>query len=113
MFLESTPPEALFTLKNSITIDTFEVLQKHSIEIPRTVALLGYDDFQLAETVRPSISVIHQPVDEIGHLAAALLFKRVLGTAVTQTLNGSSSPRQILRTTRLIRRASCGCSPTA
>ncbi len=100
------PPEALFTLKNSTTIDTFEVLQKHSIGIPRAVALLGYDDFQLAETVRPSISVIQQPIEEIGHVAAELLFERLLGSV------GSSSPQQVVLKTRLICRASCGCSPS-
>jgi LacI family transcriptional regulator len=107
----ASSPEALFTLKNSTTIDTFEVLQKHNIEIPRTVALLGYDDFQLAETVRPSISVIQQPIDEIGRVAAELLFRRLLGSAGFAAQDESSLPRPVLLTTSLIRRASCGCSP--
>lgn len=101
------PPEAIFTLKNSVTIDTFEALQKHSIAIPETIALLGYDDFQLAETVRPSITVIQQPIDEIGHVAAQILFKRLLDhgdTAATQD-------EGVQLHTRLIRRSSCGCHP--
>jgi LacI family transcriptional regulator len=105
----ASSPEALFTLKNSTTIDTFEVLQKHNIEVPRTVALLGYDDFQLAETVRPSISVIQQPIAEMGHVAAELLFKRLLGSADSPGQDGSSLPQQVLLKTRLICRGSCGC----
>ncbi len=48
------------------------------IAIPKKVALLGYDDFQLAGTVRPAITVVQQPIYELGHVAAQLLFERVL-----------------------------------
>jgi LacI family transcriptional regulator len=34
--------------------------------VPQSIALLGFDDFELASTVRPSISVIQQPVEEMG-----------------------------------------------
>jgi LacI family transcriptional regulator len=108
----STPPEALFTLKNSTTIAVFEVLQKLGVEIPGKVALLGYDDFQLAEVVRPSISVIRQPIEEMGRVAAQLLFKRFLGGGPWDG-GGSSNREQVQLTTKLVLRASCGCDPTA
>jgi LacI family transcriptional regulator len=106
----ATPPEALFTLKNSTTIVVFKVLQTLGIKIPSKVALLGYDDFQLAEIVQPSISVIRQPIEEIGHVAAELLFKRLLNGASSGA--GSSIRQQVELTTKLVRRASCGCQPT-
>ena len=109
LFGASSPPEAIFTLKNSTTIDVFEVLQQHNIRIPVAVALLGYDDFQLAETVRPSISVIQQPITEIGHVAAELLFERLLGAKGSGAEGSSVQSKQIQLKTRLIRRASCGC----
>jgi LacI family transcriptional regulator len=108
----STPPEALFTLKNSTTIAVFEVLQKLGVEIPGRVALLGYDDFQLAEVVRPSISVIRQPIEEMGRVAAQLLFKRFLGGGPWDG-GGSSNREQVQLTTKLVLRASCGCGPAA
>jgi LacI family transcriptional regulator len=109
---EASSAEALLTLKNSTTIDTFEVLQENNVEVPGKIALLGYDDFQLAPTVRPSVSVIQQPIDDMGHVAAELLFKRLLDSASSQFLGGAP-PQQVLLTTKLIRRASCGCSPEA
>ena len=57
----ANPPDAIFALKNSTTIYAFEALQKLNISVPDEVALLGFDDFELASTVRPSISVIQQP----------------------------------------------------
>jgi LacI family transcriptional regulator len=103
-----TPPEALFTLKNSTTVAVFEVLLKHGVEIPGTVALLGYDDFKLAEIVRPSISVIRQPIEEIGQVAAELLFER-LPSDGTSGAGRSSNRRQVQLTTKLVLRSSCGC----
>lgn len=101
-------PDAIFTLKNSTTIYAFEALQKLNVAIPGSVALLGYDDFELASTVRPSISVVEQPIEEIARLAGEALFD--------QLLNGGGKPRngaasQIKLETRLVPRASCGCSP--
>lgn len=108
LLASNTPPDALFTLKNSTTIAVFEVLQKHSIKVPQRVALIGYDDFQLAEVVRPSISVIRQPIEEMGQAAAELLFKRLSGDGGGST--PSSMPEQVQLQTTLVARASCGCN---
>jgi LacI family transcriptional regulator len=100
-------PNAFFTLKNSTTIYVFEVLQKLGIAVPESVALVGFDDFELASTLRPSISVLQQPVQDIGRTATELLFERLLGS-------GEQSPkgtRQLkVLDTHLILRRSCGCA---
>jgi LacI family transcriptional regulator len=107
------PPDALFTLKNSTTIYAFEVLQKLNVSVPKTIALLGFDDFELAATVRPSISVVQQPIEEIGRIAAELLFEHLLGKRNSRILTKSKRPRQVVLETRLVQRSSCGCSPAS
>jgi LacI family transcriptional regulator len=107
------PPDALFTLKNSTTIYAFEVLQKLNVPIPKTMALIGFDDFELASTVRPSISVIQQPVEEIGRVAAELLFEQLLGIRSVNTQPKVKRSRMVTLETRLIQRNSCGCTPTS
>jgi LacI family transcriptional regulator len=106
-----TPPEAIFALKNSTTIYAFEVLQKFNVAVPQTIALLGFDDFELASTVRPSISVIQQPVEEIGRRAAEILFEQLFDEHRTGTSASSKVARQIKMKTCLIARHSCGCMP--
>lgn len=101
-------PQAILTLKNITTVAVFETLQKHGVNVPETVALLGYDDFQMAEALRPSISVIRQPIEEIGHAAAELLFERLLNQGAPKG-SGSLQRRQVVLTTRLVLRNSCGC----
>lgn len=106
---EPEPPDAFLTLKNSTTIFVFEVLQKLHLAIPDSFALLGYDDFELAEVMRPSISVVQQPTAEIGRNAAEMLFEAL----TPQNREGGSPepacPKQIQLGTHLVRRRSCGC----
>lgn len=102
------PPDAIFTLKNSTTMFAFEALQKLKVSIPGAIALVGYDDFELADAVRPSITVIQQPVTDLGRIAAELLFEELSGD---QDGRSAARPRQVQLETCLVRRASCGCSP--
>ena len=102
------PPDAIFTLKNSTTIHTFEVLQKLGVQVPESVALVGFDDFELASTLRPSISVLQQPVEEIGRAATELLFEQLLGNHGRRSKEANGA-KQLTLDTHLIRRSSCGC----
>ncbi|WP_058189045.1 LacI family DNA-binding transcriptional regulator [Terracidiphilus gabretensis] len=103
------PPDAIFTLKNSTTIYAFETLQKFKVPIPKSIALLGYDDFELASALRPAISVIQQPVEDIGRVAAEILFENLL--SVGKGKNHEIKKRQypIKLETKLVLRQSCGC----
>ena len=110
LFSSKKKPQALLTLKNKTTIDTYEALQERDIDVPGSVALVGYDDFDLAATLRPSVTVIQQPIRDLGRAAAELLFERLQQSNPTdQTLDGGR-PRKLQLQTRLIRRNSCGCT---
>lgn len=103
-------PDAFFTLKNSTTIYAFEVLQKLNVTMPKPIALLGFDDFELSTTLRPSVSVVQQPVEEIGRVAAELLFEKFSGSPKSGGIPRTTRTRRVLLDTQLIRRISCGCS---
>jgi LacI family transcriptional regulator len=109
----TNPPDAIFALKNSTTIYAFEALQKFNIAVPQSVALLGFDDFELASTVRPSISVVQQPVEEIGRRAAEILFEQLFDESRAGSTASSKPGRQIKVKTCLIKRSSCGCVSTS
>jgi LacI family transcriptional regulator len=95
--------DAVFTLKSPCTVHVFEVLRRLNLKIPNRVRLLGFDDFPLATSLQPPISVIKQPVEEMGKAAAVLLFDQLAGrSAATQHIKIQSS---------LIVRESCGCAP--
>jgi LacI family transcriptional regulator len=108
----SQPPDAIFTLKNSSTITAFQALQQLRVSIPSRIALLGFDDFELAATLRPSISVIQQPIEEVGRKAAELLFEQIQDTlGVKRHRRANQEP--VVLASRFIARRSCGCKGIA
>jgi LacI family transcriptional regulator len=106
------PPEAIFTLKNSATIATFQALQRLGVSVPSTVALLGFDDFALAGTLRPSISVVQQPIEDLGRKAAELLFAQ-LGHMQGASRSKKNKYEPMVLPNRLLLRHSCGCKVRA
>ncbi|MBN9152054.1 MAG: LacI family DNA-binding transcriptional regulator [Micrococcales bacterium] len=88
------PPTAVFTGNNRATSTILRELSRR----PETLALVGFDDFELADVVQPGVSVIAQDPLTMGRIAANLLFSR---------LDGDSSPVQtITLRTSLIARGS-------
>ena len=90
------PPTALVTGQNLITIGAFRALR--AVNLHERIAVVGFDDFLLADLLQPGITVIAQDPAEIGRVAAAALFRR---------LDGDRSPaqRHTVRT-RMITRGS-------
>jgi LacI family transcriptional regulator len=101
LFSSHRPPTALFTGQNLITIGAFRGLRKLSMH--NRVALVGFDDFLLADLLEPGVTVIAQDPAAIGRAAAEVLFRR---------LDGDHSPsiHQVVPT-RLITRGSGEVGP--
>jgi LacI family transcriptional regulator len=64
------PPTALFTAQDIITMTAVSVLQRRGLA--DRIALVGFDDFELADLLQPSVTVVAQDSRRIGALAAAL-----------------------------------------
>ncbi len=96
LLTQPQPPTALFSAQNLVTIGTVRALRSHGAQY-RT-ALVGFDDFTLADLLDPPVTVVAQNVAEIGTLAAQILFGRIDGD--------TSPPRQHVLPTRLIERGS-------
>jgi LacI family transcriptional regulator len=77
MLGSTDPPTALFTGQNLITIGTVRALR--SLGREHDVALVGFDDFVLADLLEPGVTVVAQDPAGIGHRAAEVLFERIEG----------------------------------
>ncbi len=106
-------PDAIFTLKNSATIATFQILQRLQIAVPQQLALFGFDDFLLAGTLQPSISVVQQPIYDVGRKAAELLFKTLETAQSGAAILQAKRVKPIVLNCLLVPRASCGCQADA
>nr|WP_171162850.1 substrate-binding domain-containing protein [Streptomyces sp. I05A-00742] len=88
------PVTALFTGNNRVTATAVRVLA----ELPRPVALVGFDDLELADLLSPAVTVIAQDPARLGRTAAELLFQRLDGYG--------ADARRVELPTRLIARGS-------
>jgi LacI family transcriptional regulator len=87
------PPTALFTGNNRITAGAVRALAGDG-----RVALVGFDDLELADLLRPPVTSISYDAAELGRRAARLLWERMSGD--------TSAPQRIVLSTTLVARGS-------
>jgi LacI family transcriptional regulator len=88
------PPTALVTGNNRITVYVLRALAG-TVDRP---ALVGFDDFELADLLSPPVTVIAHDASALGKAAGDLLFARLDGD--------SSPPRRVVLPVRLVPRGS-------
>ncbi len=97
-------PTAFFCANNLTMRSALLALNEIGVAIPADVAIVGFDDFELAEILTPTLTVVRQPSHELGKVAASLLFER---------LNGPSEipeeGERVVLPVELVVRCSCGC----
>ena len=99
----ATPPTAIFVGSDLIALYTLHELQRRSLSLPDEMALIAFDDFDAATLVQPAITVIRQPVSELGRQATELLCHQIDHPE-------SSNVGRVTLKTELVIRESCGCS---
>lgn len=100
------PVTALFTGNNRLTVTVLRELAARSRpDGGGRPALVGFDDFELADLLRPGVSVVAQDPAGLGRHAAELLFARLGGHR--------APPRRITLPTRVIARGSGESPPPA
>ena len=85
-----------------MTIGTMHALRDAHVAVPQDVALAGFDDFDWADYFSPRLTVMAQPLEELGAMAVDLLIERLAHPQRAQHVQRLSP---VLRV-----RNSCGCS---
>ena len=97
------PPTAMFVSNNFAMQHALHALSKLGVRVPDDMALVGFDDFDMADIFKPALTVVRQPVQELGRVAAELLFARIGAKRV------SRAGEQVVMPVELVIRQSCGC----
>ncbi len=96
-------PTALVTGNNLATIGAMSGIRSLGLRVPADLSLVGFDDFEWADFFEPRLTLIAQPVAEIGQQAAFLLMERIA--------DPDGARRTLRLNTRLVERESCGAPP--
>jgi LacI family transcriptional regulator len=93
------PPTAIFAASDRLAIAALEELRSRHYRIPEDIAVIGFDDIELAHLIAPPLTTVHIPLYEIGQRAAEL----VLG--MIQSEQGEAARTDVLPV-ELVRRGS-------
>ena len=100
--LKKTDITALYVTNNLMCIGAVDCLNEHSVSIPEELAIIGFDDYKWASITDPPLSVISQPIEELGKTAVKKLMEYIEGVA-----DENEKPQEIRLDTKFIERASC------
>jgi len=94
------PPTAVFAASDMMAVGAIKAIEEAGLNCPRDVAVIGFDDIQLAELVSPALTTVRQD-------------KRALGTAAARSLvqlidDADAAPHVSVLPVELVVRQSCG-----
>jgi LacI family transcriptional regulator len=73
------PPTAIFAVNNIVAAGVVEAARERGLEIPGDLALVCFDDIEHVSRLYPFLTVMAQPAETFGSLAAQLLLDRIAG----------------------------------
>jgi LacI family transcriptional regulator len=71
------PPTAIFTFNDLMAVGAIQAAAESKLVIPKDLALVGFDDIELASFLQPPLTTIRQPKQEMGRLAVEMLLARI------------------------------------
>jgi len=93
-----SPPTAIFCANDLMAVGCYEALHELGLRIPDDVAVMGYDDREIAQHLHPPLTTVLLPHFEMGSIAAEILLDAASGSM--------SRPRQIKVECPIVRRGS-------
>jgi LacI family transcriptional regulator len=92
-------PTAVFAANDLMALGAMTAIREAKMDIPKDIALVGLDDIPAAKLVHPPLTTISQMQENIGRIAADMIFERIAGTA-------PATPRMVEMPYKLIIRES-------
>lgn len=94
-------PAAIFGSADVLAIGAMRAVEERGQRVPEDVAVVGYNDIDLAALVKPALTTVAAPGYEMGVAAMTMLLDLLQARPVKK--------RRVTLPTRLIVRQSCGC----
>jgi DNA-binding LacI/PurR family transcriptional regulator len=76
---EKRRPDAVFASTDRLAIAAMAAIHDAGLNVPEDIAVMGFDDIPLAKQLRPSLSSVSQPADQLGRAAVELALALAAG----------------------------------
>ncbi len=84
-------PQAVFTGNDAMAVGVYRALYQAELQVPQDIAVIGYDDIELASFMTPPLTTIHQPKMNWGLAIDVLIHRITQPTLQQQRLQHSDS----------------------
>ena len=98
-------PTAICGSIDMLTIKIAHLAQRLGLRIPEDIAFTGFDDVLASRYMNPMLTTVHQPTEEVGRVAAEMLFRQIENPDFAQ-----QQPEHIRINGELMIRESCGAA---
>lgn len=78
------PPTAVLAFDDLVAIGVIRSAARQGRQVPSDIAVVGFDDIELAEYLWPPLTTVRQPKYELGREAARLLLEAIAGNTTGQ-----------------------------
>jgi len=99
----SARPSAVFAVNDAVALGVIRAARDAGLRVPHDLAVVGFDDIDMAEVADPPLTTIRIAKDLMGELAARQLLELIH--------TERKLPVKSVVATTLIVRGSCGCDP--
>ena len=73
--------DAIFASNDMMAFGVYKAIHQMGLSIPDRLGVIGFDDIQFASIVSPSLTTIHQPMQEIANEAVNSLLDMIKGSS--------------------------------
>ncbi|MGN1394289.1 MAG: substrate-binding domain-containing protein, partial [Succinivibrionaceae bacterium] len=63
---------AIVCYNDAMAVGALNTLSEHNIKVPEDVSIVGYDDNQIVNFIKPKLTTVRYPIEEVGRRAAEL-----------------------------------------
>jgi len=89
LMTENPDMTAIFATNHYMTMGVLMAINEEKKKIPGDISILGFDAMDWLQIVNPALTIVEQPMQEMGRLAAEILMRRLL--------NGHDLPKQSIK----------------
>ncbi len=72
-------PNAIFAASDVMAAAAINAARKNRFKVPRDIMIMGFDNIDICQITRPTITTVSQPTSQIGYTACELLLERING----------------------------------
>jgi LacI family transcriptional regulator len=90
-------PTAIFCANDEMAAGLLQAARRAHLRVPEDLSVVGFDDFQIAMQVSPTLTTVHSPIRSVGSLAASKLFAQQAEPGSLHASSAAPLPTLVVR----------------